>query len=227
MPILPTGNTFVDGNQVTALKLNDAVNGAAFTSGAVNNAQGTSISSGAIIVIDGGITAAKLATGVNGALFIGNGTGFTNTTLTAGAGIAVTNASGAITVSAATLGASPTQDFFVIMDNTDTTGKTFQKSTGFVASGGDITFSTSNELTAGYFKATNASGSVTAKFYKDVNGVQLLTTQAAAEANVSVTSSITGSDTVDAAVLLAAVAALQNKVNALLAKLRTHGIIAT
>ena len=227
MPILTTGNTFVDGNQVTALKLNDAVNGAAFTSGAVNNAQGTSISSGAIIVIDGGITASKLATGVNGALFIGNGTGFENRVLDAGAGIDITNTAGHISISAATLGASPTQDFFVIMDNTDTTGKTFQKSTGFVASGGDITFSTSNELTAGYFKATNASGSVTAKFYKDVNGVQLLTTQAAAEANVSVTSSITGSDTVDAAVLLAAVAALQNKVNALLAKLRTHGIIAT
>ena len=227
MPILTTGNTFVDGNQVTALKLNDAVNGAAFTSGAVNNAQGTSISSGAIIVIDGGITAAKLATGVNGALFIGNGTGFTNTTLTAGAGIAVTNASGAITVSAATLGASPTQDFFVIMDNTDTTGKTFQKSTGFVASGGDITFSTSNELTAGYFKATNASGSVTAKFYKDVNGVQLLTTQAAAEANVSVTSSIAGSDMVDESTVLASINALENKVNALLVKIRAHGLIAT
>ena len=227
MPILTTGNTFVDGNQVTALKLNDAVNGAAFTSGAVNNAQGTSISSGAIIVIDGGITAAKLATGVNGALFIGNGTGFTNTTLTAGAGIAVTNASGAITVSAATLGASPTQDFFVIMDNTDTTGKTFQKSTGFVASGGDITFSTSNELTAGYFKATNASGSVTAKFFKDVNGVQLLTTQAAAEANVSVTSSIAGSDMVDESTVLASINALENKVNALLVKIRAHGLIAT
>ena len=227
MAILTTGNTFVDGNQVTALKLNDAVNGAAFDTGAVNNAQGTAISSGAIIVIDGGITASKLATGVNGALFIGNGTGFTNTTLTAGAGIAVTNASGAITVSAATLGASPTQDFFVIMDNTDTTGKTFQKSTGFVAAGGDITFSTSNELTAGYFKATNASGSVTAKFFKDVNGVQLLTTQAAAEANVSVTSSIAGSDMVDESTVLASINALENKVNALLAKIRTHGLIAT
>ena len=227
MAILTTGNTFVDGNQVTALKLNDAVNGAAFDTGAVNNAQGTAISDGAIIVIDGGITASKLATGVNGALFIGNGTGFTNTTLTAGAGIAVTNASGAITVSAASLGASPTQDFFVIMDNTDTTGKTFQKSTGFVASGGDITFSTSNELTAGYFKATNASGSVTAKFYKDVNGVQLLTTQAAAEANVSVTSSIAGSDMVDESTVLASINALENKVNALLVKIRAHGLIAT
>ena len=226
MAILTTGNTFVDGNQVTATTLNAAVNSSTFAAGAVDTVS-TAISSGAIIVKDGGITAAKLETGTDGQLFIGNGTGFTKATLTAGAGVAITNASAAITVSAATLGASPTQDFFVIMDNTDATGKTFQKSTGFVASGGDITFSTSNELTAGYFKATNASGSVTAKFYKDVNGVQLLTTQAAAEANVSVTSSITGSDTVDATVLLAAVAALQNKVNALLAKLRTHGLIAT
>ena len=215
MAILTTGNTFVDGNQVTATTLNAAVNSSTFAAGAVDTVS-TAISSGAIIVKDGGITAAKLATGVNGALFIGNGTGFTNTTLTAGAGIAVTNASGAITVSAATLGASPTQDFFVIMDNTDATGKTFQKSTGFVAAGGDITFSSSQELTAGYFKATNASGSVTAKFYKDVNGVQLLTTQAAAEANVS----LSGTYASD-------YAGLQTTINSLLAKLRTHGIIAT
>ena len=227
MAILTTGNTFVDGNQVTATKLNLAVTGALFVDGQATDGTTTYVNGTAISVKDGGITAAKLATGVNGALFIGNGTGFTNTTLTAGAGIAVTNASGAITVSAATLGASPTQDFFVIMDNTDTTGKTFQKSTGFVASGGDITFSTSNELTAGYFKATNASGSVTAKFYKDVNGVQLLTTQAAAEANVSVTSSIAGSDMVDESTVLASINALENKVNALLVKIRAHGLIAT
>ena len=227
MAILTTGNTFVDGNQVTATKLNLAVTGALFVDGQATDGTTTYVNGTAISVKDGGITAAKLATGVNGALFIGNGTGFTNTTLTAGAGIAVTNASGAITVSAATLGASPAQDFFVIMDNTDATGKTFQKSTGFVASGGDITFSTSNELTAGYFKATNASGSVTAKFYKDVNGVQLLTTQAAAEANVSVTSSIAGSDMVDESTVLASINALENKVNALLAKIRTHGLIAT
>ena len=227
MAILTTGNTFADGNQVTATKLNLAVTGALFVDGQATDGTTTYVNGTAISVKDGGITAAKLATGVNGALFIGNGTGFTNTTLTAGAGIAVTNASGAITVSNATLGASPTQDFFVIMDNTDTTGKTFQKSTGFVAAGGDITFSSSQELTAGYFKATNASGSVTAKFYKDVNGVQLLTTQAAAEANVTVTSSIVGSDTVDESTVLASVNALENKVNALLAKLRTHGIIAT
>ena len=231
MAILTTGNTFVDGNQVTATKLNLAVTGALFVEGQATDGVTTYVNGTAISVKDGGISASKLTSTsvLDGELFIGSTTGFTKNKLTAGNGIEITNAAGNITVSNVSLtsNTTPAQDFFVIMDNTDTTGKKFQKSTGFVASGGDITFSTSNELTAGYFKATNASGSVTAKFYKDVNGVQLLTTQAAAEANVSVTSSITGSDTVDAAVLLAAVAALQNKVNALLAKLRTHGIIAT
>ena len=229
MAILTTGNTFVDGNQVTATTLNAAVNSSTFAAGAVDTVS-TAISSGAIIVKDGGITAAKLATGVNGALFIGNGTGFTNTTLTAGAGIAVTNASGAITVSAATLGASPTQDFFVIMDNTDATGKTFQKSTGFVASGGDITFSTSNELTAGYFKATNASGSVTAKFYKDGNtpARQILTNQQGAVPDVTSTTSISGSDMVDESTVLASIQALETKLNLLLSRVRAgtgHGLI--
>lgn len=215
MAILAINVPFANGNQVTATTLNNAVNNATFASGAVDTVS-TVLSSGAISVKDGGIGEAKLESGSNGQLFIGNGTGFTKATLTAGAGIAITNASAAITVSAASLGASPAQDFFVIMDNTDATGKTFQKSTGFVAAGGDITFSTSNELTAGYFKATNASGSVTAKFYKDVNGVQLLTTQAAAEANVSLTGTYASDYT-----------GLQTTINSLLAKLRTHGIIAT
>lgn len=39
------------------------------------------------------------STPANGALDIGNGTGFTRTTLTAGTGITITNASGAITIS--------------------------------------------------------------------------------------------------------------------------------
>ena len=231
MAILTTGNTFVDGNQVTATKLNLAVTGALFVEGQATDSVTTYVNGTRISVKDGGITAAKLESALEGELFIGNGTGFTKATLTAGNGIEITNGVGvgSITVSNVSLtsNTTPAQDFFVIMDNTDTTGKKFQKSTGFVASGGDITFSTSNELTAGYFKATNASGSVTAKFYKDVNGVQLLTTQAAAEANVSVTSSIAGSDMVDESTVLASINALENKVNALLVKIRAHGLIAT
>jgi len=97
MAILTTGNTFVNGDQVTALKLNDAVNLAAFTSGAVD-AVTTVLSGGAVAVKDGGITAAKLESGSNGQLFIGNGTGFTKATLTAGAGVTITNASASISI---------------------------------------------------------------------------------------------------------------------------------
>lgn len=97
MAILTTGNTFVNGDQVTALKLNDAVNLAAFTSGAVD-AVTTVLSSGAVSVKDGGITAAKLESGSNGQLFIGNGTGFTKAALTAGAGVTITNASASISI---------------------------------------------------------------------------------------------------------------------------------
>ena len=229
MAVLTTGNTFANGDQVTATNLNAAVNSSIFASGAVDTIT-TYLNSGAISVKDAGITAAKLETGTNGQLFIGNGTGFTKATLTAGAGVAITNASAAITISAATLGASPAQDFFVIMDNTDATGKTFQKSTGFVAAGGDITFSTSNELTAGYFKATNASGSVTAKFYKDGNtpARQILTNQQGAVPNVTSTTSISGSDMVDEATVLASIQALETTLNLLLSRVRAgtgHGLI--
>jgi hypothetical protein len=99
MAILTTGNTFVNGDQVTALKLNDAVNLAAFTSGAVD-AVTTVLSGGAVAVKDGGITAAKLESGSNGQLFIGNGTGFTKATLTAGSDITITNAASSITIAA-------------------------------------------------------------------------------------------------------------------------------
>jgi len=47
------------------------------------------------------------STPANGALDIGNGTGFTRTTLTAGTGITVTNAAGSITISGSPVVASP------------------------------------------------------------------------------------------------------------------------
>ena len=62
MAILATGNTFSDGDQVTSTKLNNSVNNATFASGAVDDST-TSLSSGAIIVKDGGISPSKLSTG--------------------------------------------------------------------------------------------------------------------------------------------------------------------
>jgi len=62
MAILATGNTFNTGDSPTATTLNNAVNNATFASGAVDGVT-TQLSSGAVIVKDGGITASKLSTG--------------------------------------------------------------------------------------------------------------------------------------------------------------------
>ena len=215
MAVLSTGNTFTTGDQVTATTLNNAVNGASFASGAVDSTT-TSLSSGAIIVKDGGITAAKLATGVNGALFIGNGTGFTNTTLTAGTGIAVTNASGAITVSAASLGATPAQYYLAMVDKTDTTGKTLMVSTAYQNAGagnGDTVFPTAKAVFSGFFTANT---SINSPEYQS-GGTKVVGTQQAAIANLA----LTGAD------YATEYATINTKINDLLAKLRTHGLIAS
>jgi hypothetical protein len=60
MSILTTGNTFANGDQVTATTLNNSVNNAVFNSGAVDDSS-TQLSGGAIIVKDLGITTGKLA----------------------------------------------------------------------------------------------------------------------------------------------------------------------
>jgi hypothetical protein len=215
MAILTTGNTFVDGNQVTATTLNNAVNGASFASGAVDSTT-TSLSSGAIIVKDGGITATKLETGTNGQLFIGNGTGFTKATLTAGAGVAITNASAAITVSAASLGATPAQYYLAMVDKTDTTGKTLMVSTAYQNAGagnGDTVFPTAKAVFSGFFTANT---SINSPEYQS-GGTKVVGTQQAAIANLA----LTGAD------YATEYATINTKINDLLAKLRTHGLIAT
>jgi len=214
MAVLTTGNTFANGDQVTATNLNAAVNSSIFASGAVDTIT-TYLNSGAISVKDAGITAAKLETGTNGQLFIGNGTGFTKATLTAGAGIAITNASAAITVSAATLGASPAQYYLTMVDKTDTTGKTLMVSTAYQNAGagnGDTVFPSTKAVFSGFFTAAT---SINAPEYQS-GGTRVVGSQALAEANVS----LSGTYASD-------YAALQTTINSLLAKLRTHGLIAT
>ena len=60
MAILNKGQNFSDGGQVTSEKLNTAVDGATFASGAVDDVS-TQLSGGAIIVKDGGVGTAKIA----------------------------------------------------------------------------------------------------------------------------------------------------------------------
>ena len=68
----------------------------------------SNISAGTLGVAYGGT--GLTSTPANGALNIGNGTGFTRSTLTAGSGISITNASGSITVAATGSGATITDD---------------------------------------------------------------------------------------------------------------------
>ena len=60
MAVITKGHTFANGDQVTAVKLNNLADDATFASGAVDNVS-TQLSSGSIIVKDGGIATAKLA----------------------------------------------------------------------------------------------------------------------------------------------------------------------
>ena len=60
MAVISKGTTFATGDQVTALKLNNLADAATFASGAVDSVS-TQLSSGAIIVKDGGVTTAKIA----------------------------------------------------------------------------------------------------------------------------------------------------------------------
>jgi hypothetical protein len=66
------------------------------TSGGPVTSSGTITLAGTLAVTNGGTGLTSAAT--NGQLLIGNGTGFTLSTLTAGSGISVTNSSGAITI---------------------------------------------------------------------------------------------------------------------------------
>lgn len=62
MPIINKGTAFSNGEQLSASKLNDLVDGATFGIDSVDNASTIVNASGAIIVRDSGITAAKLDT---------------------------------------------------------------------------------------------------------------------------------------------------------------------
>jgi hypothetical protein len=76
------------------------------TSGGPITTNGTITLSGTVNVANGGT--GLTSTPTNGQIDIGNGTGFTRTTLTAGSGVSITNGAGSITISATGGGGSVT-----------------------------------------------------------------------------------------------------------------------
>jgi len=224
MAILQTGTTYSDGNQVTSTNLNAAVNAATFVSGAVDNVTTQLSGSGQIIVKDGGITAAKLGTAAQGQLFIGNGTGFTLSSLTAGTGIDLEIGAGSIVIeSTGSMGGSSGSTDNAIIRANGTGGNTIQSSS--------ITIDDSNNIAGANNVTVGNVVNVTSTNGYQVNGTKVLGVQGSAIATLDVSYSYgdftNGEDGTDPQAVADAFNITDARINLILAALRTHGIIAT
>ena len=147
-------NNLLANSSVTLGNTTVALGGTATTLGNVTltNATVSSLST-AITVAQGGT--GLTSTPANGALDIGNGTGFTRTTLTAGSGISITNGAGSISIAASAGTASS------IANGTSNVSIATSGGNVVVATNGNtaVTYDTSQNATfAGYINAPNTFG---------------------------------------------------------------------
>jgi hypothetical protein len=224
MAILQTGTTYSDGNQVTSTNLNAAVNAATFVSGAVDNVTTQLSGSGQIIVKDKGITAAKLETAAQGQLLIGNGTGFTLSSLTAGTGISLIAGAGSIEISSTgSMGGNSGGTDNAIIRADGTGGNTIQSS--------GITIDDSNNIAGANNVTAGNVVNVTSTNGYQVNGTKVLGVQGAGITDLNDLYDYWDFDNGEGGTDPVSVASAFNDTNAgintILAALRTHGIIAT
>lgn len=232
MANITTGNSFTTGDQVTAASLNLAFSGAVLAAGSVDNSTIQLTGSGfpVLSVKDGGLGYAKLSTGAPSWTSAGV------VTITSLDGLAVSKGSNNATV--------PTTYAASITHKNNTTdkyglivGTNYASTENIIANFGS--YDAASGVFTSYFKiggtgVSTLTGAITTtesvntgtQGYK-VSTIKVVGAQELAEANVSATAAITGADTVNATTVLASINALETKVNNLLAKLRTHGLIAT
>jgi len=106
----PTWSTVIGLGTVTSVNVSGGSTGLTYSGGPITSS-GTITMAGTLAVANGGT--GLTTTPANGALDIGNGTGFTRTTLTAGSNITITNGAGSVTIASTggsgTPGGSTTQ----------------------------------------------------------------------------------------------------------------------
>lgn len=187
------------GGTVTSVAVSGGTTGLSTSGGPITSA-GTITLAGTLAIANGGTgaTSAGAALTALGAYPASNPSGFTSNTGT------IAGSSGS------------TDNRLIRADGTG--GSTIQTSAVQVDDSGNMD-NVANLTASGIINTSSG--------HYRVAGTQVLGAQQAAEANVSVSTTFFGSDMVDESGLVGAISALENKMNNLLAKLRTHGIIAT
>lgn len=187
------------GGTVTSVAVSGGTTGLSTSGGPITSA-GTITLAGTLAIANGGTgaTSAGAALTALGAYPASNPSGFTSNTGT------IAGSSGS------------TDNRLIRADGTG--GSTIQTSAVQVDDSGNMD-NVANLTASGIINTSSG--------HYRVAGTQVLSAQQAAEANVSVSGSFGGIDTVDEFAVANAINALENKMNNLLAKLRTHGIIAT
>jgi len=161
---------YVKGNGGSAFTASASVPGSDVSGNISGNAANVT---GVVAVANGGTGLSSAP--ANGAVDIGNGTGFTRTTLTAGSGISVTNGAGSITIAATGTSPIPSGSAMLFVQTAAPTGwtkstthdnKALRVVSGSASSGGSVAFTTAFASqgvagTIGNTTATNQSTTAT------------------------------------------------------------------
>lgn len=172
---------------VTSVAASGGTTGLTF-SGSPITTSGTLTLAGTLAVANGGT--GLTSTPANGALDIGNGSGFTRTTLTAGSGVSITNGAGSITISAT----GGTGTVTSVAASGGTTGLTFSgspiTSSGTLTLGGTLAVAnggTGATTLTGYVKGSGTSALTASSTIPntDITGLGTMSTQSASSVAIT------------------------------------------